>query len=1272
MALNPVVTATSAKLVFNEIQLVVTDEAQAVRPAVAALAPRWRQMSNDPSAVKMFEGKLRFTVGTALDKQLDDVLDLIYLAEFAPMAQVALMGQATGGKGTVNMAVRAALVKLAQSVCMVGVPGLKQSPGWGLDQKWVDRFYRDNGIKEGDSIIPKPLIGGMRAEPLANAVRLHWSPVRGGCDRIQIEKRQCGGKSQPQAFSVAGSTTTHEDRAVDAGAVYEYKLRVEANGGEGKWCAPVRCRPLAEVKVARALSDNGVVKVEGGLPHEDAVVAVFRRQGAPPMVRTVAGKPIPDPVDPTRDLLLDVGTQQGSKWSMMDSKVTAGEEYHYLFVVADMALGVSTPGYRCKVGVPKPPPDPTALTAVCVQTPGGLTVTLAWKPSAGKGVKYVVNRRDGAVSPQGPTDPLATVVASDLAVTACEDRGKLQVGDEYAYAVWAILPQFGQDISSAHSAAASVVLAPEVGNLRAQAGDGCVQLTWVPPAGPHSVVIHRKAGVAPAVKNADGQPVTGGGRSGSVTDVGLTNGTRWHYRVCCVYRAASGRTEMTPGRTVDATPEALPVAVGDLTGACVGGEASLTWTAPRAGRVCVLRAAHPGRAPGRRCPASELAALGSDTSLLYKTVVPGRPGIQQAVDSRPDVTQPYYTAYTVSGSHAVEGNAVLVTVVADVANLSTRQSTDRNELTWDWPPACRDVVVACREGRPPAGPADPEALCLSCTDREYNDAGKCFWHTPPAHAAVRFYFTVYAQAPGPGGQPVYAAGVTSHVDWEPLSSMSYRIRPNPGKGWLDLEWTSNLAFGDLGGFVVMATQTGIPVSRNDPDALELLACAPDARSRAIRHGTVVIPLTAARHARWGMLRVKLFLDDQRRQSTTVVSHPNTCAQYTAKGALVAAGRVRKLATYRKGVPRTIMCPTCLETFGPQDLLFARPGAKTGDSGGSDPQGLLKTNPSSLWRLCAGLGWRRPLSRPFDNGGKCSQMHCPRCRNRLPSKADKQSSLLIAILGASSSGKTTYMTSLIDVLKTEVATRFDASMRECTDSTRTRAADFIYKLGSLRQMLDATLMGVTAEPLVYDLGIRYSAEELRNVSISLFDPAGGVMTSAELVETWMPYLSKASGAILLMDPLQIPAVRARFPDQSRLPALDPVASPGTIIGSTIESLPHDRTIPLAIVFSKADVLRDLGFIDRVRVWCRDKPHKERFNQRLHDDMAGMMGELVMQWYPNEYNLFSQRFPIHAFFGASATGCSVGAGGYPFVAPWRVADPLLWLLSKLDIVQDDSAS
>jgi hypothetical protein len=111
------------------------------------------------------------------------------------------------------------------------------------------------------------------------------------------------------------------------------------------------------------------------------------------------------------------------------------------------------------------------------------------------------------------------------------------------------------------------------------------------------------------------------------------------------------------------------------------------------------------------------------------------------------------------------------------------------------------------------------------------------------------------------------------------------------------------------------------------------------------------------------------------------------------------------------------------------------------------------------------------------------------------------------------------------------------------------------------------------------------------------------------------------------------------------------------------------VPVAVVLTKCDVLRDAGLIEPNRLWREETRHVAQFDREIHNDTAGMMGEYVQRWSEPAYRIIRQKFSRFAFFGVSATGCASDGdtGRYRFVSPWRVEDPVLWLLAELGVIR-----
>jgi hypothetical protein len=201
-------------------------------------------------------------------------------------------------------------------------------------------------------------------------------------------------------------------------------------------------------------------------------------------------------------------------------------------------------------------------------------------------------------------------------------------------------------------------------------------------------------------------------------------------------------------------------------------------------------------------------------------------------------------------------------------------------------------------------------------------------------------------------------------------------------------------------------------------------------------------------------------------------------------------------------------------------------------------------------------------------------------------------------------------------------------------------------------------------------------------LALCDTAGENFNTQDDVTQKTKYLACASGLLFLLDPLQTVPVRQSLPSTVKLPQIDAMADPQVVLGRVVAELQNrglidtsghrKLTIPVAIVLTKCDILRDNRLIDFRCLWNQDVHHEGAYDLSLHNDMNGMFSELVKEWSRPAWNIIQTRFARVAFFGVTATGCSSDAQGrYPKIAPWRVEDPLLWLLHQLGVISSSEA-
>jgi hypothetical protein len=463
------------------------------------------------------------------------------------------------------------------------------------------------------------------------------------------------------------------------------------------------------------------------------------------------------------------------------------------------------------------------------------------------------------------------------------------------------------------------------------------------------------------------------------------------------------------------------------------------------------------------------------------------------------------------------------------------------------------------------------------------------------------------------------------------------------------------------GFVLLAGRDNIPSSPDD--GVELLRWIPEA-GKALGEHQAEISLEPIKKLRWTSFFARMAVLNSAQRFTTLIVHPNVCLPISEAGIpqlLPAAGNARR---FERGVPKKVICPWCFSEFPVGEMMFGSYEGGEMKPGRYTPLDKLRHLPPSA-----------PVN---DKGVKLANKFCPRCQKRLPFTAGGQASLVIGLIGAKFVGKSHYIAALIDRLGKQVGGDLEAALMPAGDETAERYQREFYD-PLFRNKLELPMTPGTPPPLIYDLrfsGKLWGEEGWRSVTLALYDTAGENFDKAESVSQMVNYLRHASGVILLIDPLQVDGVRQALPDSVRKPDADAMADPQQVVARVYQELEKGKVvkehspleIPVAVVLTKCDVLKEAGLIDPNRLWNGDRRHRGFFDRQAHDDMVGMFGEYVRRWSPEVYHNVTKRFSRHAFFGASSTGCAsdTRTRRFKYISPWRVEDPLLWLLAELGVI------
>ncbi|MGT2531039.1 TRAFAC clade GTPase domain-containing protein [Streptomyces nojiriensis] len=317
--------------------------------------------------------------------------------------------------------------------------------------------------------------------------------------------------------------------------------------------------------------------------------------------------------------------------------------------------------------------------------------------------------------------------------------------------------------------------------------------------------------------------------------------------------------------------------------------------------------------------------------------------------------------------------------------------------------------------------------------------------------------------------------------------------------------------------------------------------------------------------------------------------------------------------------------------------------------------------------------------------------CRRCHSDFPSDYCDQDTRIIALLGPKGSGKSTYVSVLVNELRGRVGRAYGASLTPMGGETQRRDREMAEDLYDRLRLPGATRPAALGfnDPLLYRLSLplrrRLRGDGSRHTALVFFDAAGEDLGSAEAMDRYTTYLAAADGIIMLVDPLQMRAVRDRLPVDSEL-SLPVVETPPQQIAGDLAAQLRARgrgssrgrvTTPVAVAVTKTDSLAPL--VDPHSPLLRNAEHRagavdEDDRLAVHEEMRSLLdgwdsGALLRQ--------LERDFAQLSLFGLSALGSPPPAHA-PADAPksgpqpLRVEDPLLWLLGLGGLLPQASAA
>ncbi len=313
--------------------------------------------------------------------------------------------------------------------------------------------------------------------------------------------------------------------------------------------------------------------------------------------------------------------------------------------------------------------------------------------------------------------------------------------------------------------------------------------------------------------------------------------------------------------------------------------------------------------------------------------------------------------------------------------------------------------------------------------------------------------------------------------------------------------------------------------------------------------------------------------------------------------------------------------------------------------------------------------------------------CPHCHNILPPHFGHEESLTIALVGASSAGKSNYLGVLINELEKRILPRIGGSLLMKTENTRQRYKKDFYdplfrndKAVAVQKTLSANRD--VRNPLFFRL--EFKAEKkffqtvIPGVNLIFFDTAGESLNDVDAASIAARYVGYAQGIIFIIDPLQIGSVRNIVPAEVNIPQVsvdqDAVLQRIITLVREVNGMPGNVPIkvPMALAFSKIDALRSL-IEDSPNIFKRNEFRgtiAENDLDCINEEMIAFMKDNCRE--ESILSLVANHFSNNHYFAFSALGDIPDKDNHlrRGVSGLRVEDPLLWILHKNKLIKSSN--
>lgn len=328
--------------------------------------------------------------------------------------------------------------------------------------------------------------------------------------------------------------------------------------------------------------------------------------------------------------------------------------------------------------------------------------------------------------------------------------------------------------------------------------------------------------------------------------------------------------------------------------------------------------------------------------------------------------------------------------------------------------------------------------------------------------------------------------------------------------------------------------------------------------------------------------------------------------------------------------------------------------------------------------------------------KSSVRLCPHCHNELPEGIQDNEDMIIAIVGSRDTGKTHFISVLIDELQRRICpTVFNGTFNPVNDDVFNHYKQNFYN----KVYLDKKLQNLThsgyvrgespvRKPLIYEMMIPLDSEgkKMRKFTFVFYDTAGEDLKNESIMKTVNRYICKASGIIFLLDPIQIRELNLKMTEDEKNSSSsirEDEMEPQEMVLRRISALiREDRgmsktqkiNIPTAIAFSKFDVLKRFfpkgSIVLEPSSYLREGHLDKTEWFTVSTEIVAMLKECAAESFIKNVDI---NFSKYTYCTLSALGQQpILTDGTKAIQslpmPHRIEDPFLWLLKENGIIKE----